>query len=92
MTKHDVCVKISKKTGQSDVTASEASVNAFMDVVKDAIKAGEPVYLRGFGTFLPKKQAAKTARNISKGTSILIPARTVPSFKASKEFKKSLLA
>ncbi|MDD2560297.1 MAG: HU family DNA-binding protein, partial [Bacteroidales bacterium] len=46
----------------------------------------ENVYLRGFGSFIVKKRAEKTARNISKNTTIIIPAHNIPSFKPTKTF------
>ena len=57
-----------------------------MDVVKTAVKSGENVYLRGFGSFILKERAAKTARNITKNTTIIIPKHKVPAFKPSKIF------
>ncbi|MBR4850522.1 MAG: HU family DNA-binding protein, partial [Tidjanibacter sp.] len=46
----------------------------------------EPVYLRGFGSFIIKERAQKVARNISKGTTITIPAHNIPAFKPAKSF------
>jgi DNA-binding protein HU-beta len=57
-----------------------------MEAIKDALKKGNNVYLRGFGSFVIKKRAEKTARNISKNTTIIIPAHNVPSFKPAKTF------
>ena len=48
--------------------------------------AGNNVYLRGFGSFIVKKRAKKTARNISKNTTIIIPEHFIPAFKPSKSF------
>jgi DNA-binding protein HU-beta len=48
------------------------------------------VYLRGFGTFHLKRRAEKTARNISKNTTVIVPAHDIPAFKPSNEFKDSL--
>ena len=47
---------------------------------------GENVYLRGFGSFILKRRAEKTARNISKNTTVIIPAHDIPAFKPAKEF------
>ncbi|MDB9246393.1 HU family DNA-binding protein [Odoribacter splanchnicus] len=47
---------------------------------------GKNVYLRGFGSFVVKKRAEKTARNISKNVTIKIPEHFIPSFKPSKSF------
>lgn len=57
-----------------------------MESVKDSLIKGNNVYLRGFGSFIVKKRAQKTARNISKNTTIIIPEHNIPSFKASKSF------
>jgi len=58
----------------------------FFKVVKGAMIGGENVYVRGFGSFVVKKRAEKTARNISKNTAIIIPAHYVPTFKPAKTF------
>ena len=63
-----------------------AVVESFMVQVKSSLKEGENVYLRGFGSFITKKRAAKTARNISKNTTIVIPEHFAPAFKPCKEF------
>jgi DNA-binding protein HU-beta len=57
-----------------------------MDVVKDSLANNENVYLRGFGSFIVKKRAQKTARNISKNTTIIIPEHYIPAFKPAKSF------
>lgn len=57
-----------------------------LGVIKDVVYNGQEVTLRGFGTFKPKQRKAKAARNISKGTTVLIPARKVVAFKPSKDF------
>lgn len=85
MTKADVVNEISKNTGigKDDVLKT---VEAFMESVKKSLSEGENVYLRGFGSFIVKQRAEKTARNISKNTTIIIPAHNIPAFKPSKEF------
>ena len=57
-----------------------------METVKDTMVNGENVYLRGFGSFIIKKRAEKTGRNISKNTTIIIPAHNIPAFKPAKTF------
>ena len=57
-----------------------------MEVVKESMAAGHNVYLRGFGSFIIKTRKEKTARNISKNTSIIIPEHKVPAFKPSRVF------
>lgn len=85
MTKADIVSSISDKSGieKADVLAT---VEAFMAEVKGALEDGDNVYLRGFGSFVIKKRAEKTGRNISKNTTIKIPAHNIPSFKPAETF------
>ena len=85
MTKAEIVSQIVKNTGIDRKTAT-AAVEAFMTSVMDSLAAGENVYLRGFGSFNVKKGAQKTARNISKNTTIIIPEHNIPSFKPAKTF------
>lgn len=85
MTKADIISEISTKTGIEKVDVQE-TVEAFFKVIKNSMIDGENVYVRGFGSFVVKKRAQKTARNISKNTAIIIPEHFVPSFKPAKVF------
>jgi DNA-binding protein HU-beta len=85
MTKADIINEISEKTGIEKI-AVKASVEAFMKSVKDSMEKGNNVYLRGFGSFIVKKRAEKTGRNISKNTTVIIPAHYIPAFKPAKPF------
>ncbi len=85
MTKADIVSKISEETGV-EKQAVLATVEAFMDSVKDSLSSGNNVYLRGFGSFIVKERAEKTGRNISKNESIIIPAHNIPAFKPAKTF------
>lgn len=85
MTKADVVNEISKNTGIEKVTVQK-TVEAFMETVKGNLVKGKNVYLRGFGSFVIKRRAEKTARNISRNTTIIIPEHFIPSFKPSKSF------
>ncbi len=85
MTKADIVNKVSENTGIEKVTVQKA-VEAFMEAVKGSLTEGSNVYLRGFGSFIVKGRAAKTARNISKNTTMIIPAHSIPSFKPANEF------
>ena len=85
MTKADIISEISTKTGIEKVDVQE-TVEAFFKVIKNSMIGGENVYVRGFGSFVLKKRAQKTARNISKNTAIIIPEHFVPSFKPAKVF------
>ena len=57
-----------------------------MKTVRKSLEEGDNVYLRGFGSFVVKRRAEKTGRNISKNTTIIIPAHNIPSFKPAKSF------
>ena len=85
MTKADIVNSISQKTG-IDKTTALTVVEAFMASVKESLADGENVYLRGFGSFILKKRAEKTARNISKNTTIIIPEHNIHAFKPAKTF------
>ena len=91
MTKAEIVNDISKKTGIDKATVL-TTVEAFMSSVKDTKENGENVYLRGFGSFILKKRAKKTARNISKNTTIIIPEHNIPAFKPAKTFVNSVKA
>lgn len=89
MTKAEIVDKISQKTGiaKKDVLAS---VESFMEEVRNSLISREEVYLRGFGSFIVKHRAQKTARNISKNTTIVVDAHDFPSFKPSKSFVEKM--
>ena len=76
MTKADIVNEIAKNTGIDKQTVL-TTVEAFMDSVKESLSNDENVYLRGFGSFIVKKRAQKTARNISKNTTIIIPEHNI---------------
>ena len=86
MTKAKMIDKIVADTGL-DKKAVAATVEAFMEEVRQSLAVRkEDVYLRGFGSFIVKHRAQKTARNISKQTTIIIEAHDFPAFKPSKSF------
>ncbi|AMC11078.1 DNA-binding protein HU [hydrothermal vent metagenome] len=89
MTKAEIVSSISDKSGieKADVLAT---VEAFMEEVKTSLEKGDNVYLRGFGSFIIKTRAEKTGRNISKNTTIKIPAHNIPAFKPAKVFVESI--
>jgi len=89
MTKAEIVNEIAKQTGIEKV-AVQTVVESFMECVKGSLAAGNPVYLRGFGSFIIKHRAQKAARNITAKTTITIPAHDVPSFKPAKVFVAEL--
>ena len=89
MTKADVVKAVAQATGLEKTTVA-AAVESITGTIKGSLIQGEPVYLRGFGTFGLKHRAAKPARNITKNTTVLIPETDVPYFKPAKEFKEAV--
>lgn len=85
MTKAEVVAEISAKTGLERVDVLE-TVEAFFTIIKSSLSKGENVYVRGFGSFVVRRRAAKVARNISKNTAVLIPEQFVPVFKPADIF------
>jgi DNA-binding protein HU-beta len=89
MTKADIVNRIAEKTGMEKADV-QAVVEGLMREVKSSMEAGDNVYLRGFGSFILKKRAKKTGRNISKNTTLVIPAHYIPAFKPAKTFADSV--
>lgn len=89
MTKADIVNEISNNTGIEKAVVLK-TVEAFMESVKGSLTEGKNVYLRGFGSFITKQRAEKTARDISKNVTIKIPAHKIPAFKPAKTFVNSV--
>ncbi|MFT5338032.1 MAG: DNA-binding protein HU-beta [Sphingobacteriales bacterium] len=89
MTKADIVSEISDQTG-IERHSVQRTVEAFMESVRQSLESGDNVYLRGFGSFVIKKRAQKTGRNISRNTAIVIPEHFVPAFKPSKDFVQAV--
>lgn len=89
MTKAEIVTRINEKTGIEKV-AVLAIVEELMTSIRENMSNGENVYLRGFGTFHIVERKEKIGRNISKNTSVVIPAHKIPRFKPSKEFKAQI--
>ena len=89
MTKAELVNTIVLETGinKKDVLAI---VESLMAEVKNALEREEPVYLRGFGSFIIMHRAEKTARNITKNTTLIVPAQDIPAFKPAKESIKEV--
>ena len=85
MTKAEIVSEIASKTG-IDKREVLMVVESLMDTIKTTMTNGEEVFLRGFGSFIIKRRAEKTARNISKNTTMIVPAHNIPAFKPAKEF------
>ena len=89
MTKAEIVSQITEKTGIEKVAVT-AIVEEIMESIKSNMANGENVYLRGFGTVGVIERKEKLGRNISKNTTVVIPAHKIPKFKPSKEFLKMI--
>ena len=89
MTKAEIVASISEKSGIEKADVLRV-VEDLMVEVKESLNSGNNVYLRGFGSFIVKERAEKTGRNISKNTTIKIPAHNIPAFKPAKVFVESV--
>ena len=85
MTKADIVKEIANKTGIDSKVVLQ-TIEAFMTIVKEQMANEENIYLRGFGSFIIKQRAAKTARNICRNTTLIIPAHNIPAVNAAKSF------
>ncbi|MCR5534943.1 MAG: integration host factor subunit beta [Bacteroidaceae bacterium] len=91
MTKIEMVKIVAQKTGIDQATVL-AAVEGIVDTIKEALVAKENVYIRGWGTWTLKHRAQKTARNISKNTTLVIEAHDIPYFKPCKEFMEEVAA
>lgn len=89
MTKAEIVQEISAKTGV-DRKAALNIVEALMETIKGSLESGEEVFLRGFGSFVIKHRAEKTARNISKNVTMIVPEHDIPAFRPAKEFVEKM--
>ena len=85
MRKSDLIAQISDKTGIPKVDVMVTLETMFKEI-KESLTQGENIYIRGFGSFITKKRAAKIGRNIKRNTSVEIPEHYIPAFKPAKEF------
>ncbi len=89
MNKNEFVAAIAEKSGLTKKDA-EAALNAYTEVVTDALKAGDSVQLIGFGTFEVRERAARQGRNPLTGETVEIAAAKVPAFKPGKALKDAI--
>lgn len=89
MRKADLITKISDKTGIAKVDVL-VTLESFFKEIKESLKQGENVYVRGFGSFIVKKRRQKIGRNIKKNEAIIIPEHFIPAFKPAKTFMEKV--
>jgi DNA-binding protein HU-beta len=85
MTKADVIKIVAQRTGSEPLIVSQV-IESLVTTVKDSLAEGNPIYARGFGSFVLKKRAKKVARNITKNEALMVDEHVVPSFKPASEF------
>ena len=89
MTKADIINELAISTGYDKKTIG-VIIEGFTSKVKEHLVQGENVYFRGFGSFITRTRAAKIARNISKNTSVAVPAHRIADFKPAAELKEAV--
>ena len=89
MRKADLINQISEQTGIPKVDVL-VTLETMFKTIKNSLASGENIYIRGFGSFITKKRAAKIGRNIKKNVAVEIPAHFIPSFKPAKEFMQEI--
>ena len=89
MTKAEMVAEIAVKTGVEKQDVMQV-IEGMMETIKASMINGDEVFLRGFGSFVIKHRAEKTARNISKNTTMIIPAHNIPAFRPANSFVEKL--
>lgn len=86
MTKADLVEEVAKVT-ELTRKDSEVIVDTMFESVIKALKAGDKLEVRGFGSFRVRQRNARVGRNPKTGEKVEVPAKRVPYFKPSKELK-----
>lgn len=89
MNKSEFISAIGNRTLKKDADV-KAIINAATDILREQLKAGEPIALAGFGTFEVRERAATTARNPRTGETVEVPAKRVPAFRPGKALKDAV--
>lgn len=89
MTKSDLTDRVAA-LGELTRRDSEVIVETLFEAIVQALKAGDKVEVRGFGSFRTRERNSRTGRNPKTGVSVAVPAKTVPFFKSSKELRELL--
>ncbi len=89
MNRTELVEKVAMQAGLTK-TQADAAIKAFVETVTEALKEGDKISLKGFGTFEVRERNERTARNPRTGETIIVPATTIPAFKASSALKKEL--
>ena len=90
MTKSELIEKVVQTHGMLNMKVSEALVNTVFDSIEEALKTGDKVEIRGFGSFTIRERSGREARNPKSGEIVRIPAKKTPFFKTGKELRERL--
>ncbi|MGB9081258.1 MAG: HU family DNA-binding protein [Desulfuromonadaceae bacterium] len=88
MTKSELIEKVVQSHGVLNVKVSEIVVNTVFDSIEEALKSGDKVEIRGFGSFTIRERLGREARNPKSGEVVRIPSKKTPFFKTGKELKE----
>jgi integration host factor beta subunit len=88
MTKSELIERLSQRSGILNRKDSELVVNLVFDSIADALRQGDKVEIRGFGSFTVRERDARTARNPKSGEVVDIPAKKTPFFKTGKDLRE----
>ncbi|MBC7961969.1 MAG: integration host factor subunit beta [Steroidobacteraceae bacterium] len=88
MTKSELIEKVVQTHGMLNMKVSEIVVNTVFDSIEEALKAGDKVEIRGFGSFTIRERLGREARNPKSGEVVRIPSKRTPFFKTGKDLKE----
>ncbi len=88
MTKSELIERVVQSHSMLNVKISEIVVNTVFDSIEDALKSGDKVEIRGFGSFTIRERLGREARNPKSGEVVRIPSKKTPFFKTGKELKE----
>jgi integration host factor subunit beta len=88
MTKSELIERVVQTHGMLNMKVSEIVVNTVFDSIEEALKSGDKVEIRGFGSFTIRERLGREARNPKSGEVVRIPSKKTPFFKTGKELKE----
>jgi integration host factor beta subunit len=90
MTKSGLIERVAERTPHISKKDTEVVVNTIFDSMTEALRQGERIEIRGFGSFQVKVREAREGRNPKTGEEVRIPAKRTPFFKVGKELKEKV--
>ncbi|MBI2370364.1 MAG: integration host factor subunit beta [Deltaproteobacteria bacterium] len=90
MTKSQLMERICERFPSLSKKDARVIINAIFDTMVEALRAGDRIELRGFGSFRTKARGGRQGRNPRTGAEVMIPGKRVPAFKVGKELREKL--